>query len=352
MTEKYTDHFKKSSYFVEFDNCYHYKIRETSDIRLRHIWDCTDEELENLKNKIKNIHIGTISDNDKIYFDASSKFPKLFLSNSGAPLTRTIKIENATKIVMDKHAIVRSNLFDNIEEYYYVIDELCPQSVFYIDIKSIEENKLDLEKCKIRFGGVWTKVRTLDCDVTEDTVTLVSNYSNKLVTTDSLVVYLNSKFATLDQDQKENMLSLMKSNDPEHNKLAINMVKQFSLSNVLVELLIAIREKTANGYLDTSLTNSVNFKYLTSLIGVTMRNLNTRWGFERETLRAFVDLYKSDLIDFDQKVILWKLIFRGITYQTYDACNDKNYYIRNNRSTFDRYGIPTTLPQREASSGN
>ena len=316
-------------------------------------FDISDSELTTLKENIKKVNFPQIVDDDVIYFDKNAAFPKLLLGRLDLKVKRTIKIDKANKIVVNRDSILTSNEL-NLLEFGYIIfvggtgEEDCNQ-IFFISSSSIKESEaenISLDLMQKYFPGVWKKAMCVDKKIASNALDLINSVPEKITTVQNVAIYLNSQLATLDADSAKTMISLFKAGS-EEKKLAVNMITSFNISTVLYDICEAIGESTS--YFDQATKSSINYKYFKLLTGIDLNDLDGRWRYGTYYQnRVIADLFHNPLMSPDQKLKAWNAFNKNIQADGYTSSN-KERVLRQ----FNSYHMPLQYdPERETSTGN
>lgn len=283
----------------------------------------SDDVIEKLKNLVDNVN-SPIVDGDVILFK-NSTFPKLFLKDIGSKVTRTIKEEKATKIVTDSSNVVQKEDLDNItpcllikkSDFYYILYE-----------DNISKYNIDLDKFLADNGFTLVK----DAKIVNETLTSnkIENvqYSDKLTTTEQLVHYINNYLPNPTKEQKDCLLSLLKSTEVTNVELGINMIKGINISDCIFDIYKALSGDSGRYYYRRDLTinkinrNNVRWKYLAGLADMKFADF---YCFNRSYQNVFhklYNIYKLSFISLDQKRKCWIQAFSNCNYDNFEKYND------------------------------
>lgn len=331
---------------IDIANRNPYELRYDYNRGVR-FWDISDEEFVNLTTPLSKILNNDVVDNDILYFEKSTTFPKLFLGACGAPLKRTIKASKATKVVVNDDvidkilSIVGSKKVWLIREYIDPEDKYLTPAIYYVREQTLLSNNKTIDDVLAYLRGIgvnisdYTLYRTFDRHFDENNVSeILAN--GKVVGISKLNKYLNTKLPALDEETKETLLSMFKSTDVEQQKLAVDMLKTCSTANVLIDLYEHIGGYSVSN-LNTSVKNSVAFKYILELGGLSISDLR-HWNREFDhILRKMADLYHSDIIDNDQKTKLWK------HFSTVIVGDENGPHTKHQKEQFGKFNMPRKI---------
>ena len=319
-------------YSLKFDKNHIYQT--TYNERNVSYFECVDDEIKTLIDNCNNITSNTIKDNDVIFFSEESTFPKLLLSRLNLSVKRTLKTDKATKIIINNNKLLNKN--GNTIIPGYIIIPLDGKNYYFIEDSNLKEINLSIDLAKLYFPGEWKRVICLNGRVDKKFIDLINDYHAIITTPVQVTEYLNSKLTKLDLETKDSMISMLKANDEEHNKLAINMLGMYDLSDVLYDIYEILGKK---GDIPDCIKNSVMFKYLMSLIESTPTLL----------IEAFEDYYwrRSEKLN-----ILSKIFNLPISHDQKLKCFnqikkncglDFNKLSNNDKKLLDARGIPCTF---------
>ena len=316
-------------------------------------FDISDSELTTLKENVKKINYPQIVDNDIIYFDKNATFPKLLLGRLDLKVKRTIKMDKADKIIVNRDSLLTSNDLNSLEFGYIIFvggtgEGDCNQTVFISDssIKESEAENISLDLMQKYFPGIWKKAMCINKKIASNIFDLINSAPEKITTVQNVAIYLNSQLATLDADSAKTMISLFKAG-PEEKKLAVNMITSFNISTVLYDICEAIGESSS--YFDQATKSSINYKYFKLLTGIDITYLDDNWRYGTSYRnRIIANLFNNSLLAPNQKLKAWKAFSDNIQSDSYVSSNrDRIIY------QFNWYHMPLQYdPERETSISN
>lgn len=280
-------------------------------------WDMTDDEFNILRNGPT---FQSINDNDKVLVTKNTKFPKLFIGESGVSLSRAISVKKADKIVVPDSTVKVFEEIMNHSEKVYVIHNIngnwsyVPCSHLYDMGKTIEDLT---DYLNTRRPGEYEQ--PILCYY------IPRAFEEEYINTDKLVLfseffkYMNSKMIPITEEIRQNIIGMLKSNDELQIKLAIDMLKTVDLSGILFDLFWVLnygnnswRSRGVYEKLSPSIKNSVNFKYLMSCMGCNGRDMINNWyETKRKIILAMGERgVLNDEQKFRARVGLQKLFYR------------------------------------------
>lgn len=267
-------------------------------------FDLTDEEFEILKQGPFN---DEIKDGDKVFISKDVKFPKLFIGESGIPIKRSASAKNADKIVISDNTLQKyTDIKVNGEKVYLfhsINDEWRYVSIARIQEKNKTVEDLQRDYLELNWPGVWGD--PIPCYILPRTIDESYLEIDKMVLFHNLFHYINSKMTPVTQEIRTNIIGMLRSNDTMQMKLAIDMLKTLDLSGILFDLLWVLSYDRFNWrpgvyhYLEPSVKQSVNFKYIMECLGVNGRDLNTSYGGIKKNI-AF-SLIKRGMLNDEEK---------------------------------------------------
>lgn len=333
---KRIDNFNKKRWY-NFQHFYYdqdrgrWDVSYFNDLRLPGgFFEMTPEEFEILKEGPK---FKEIKDGDTIFITKNTKFPKLFIGESGVPLKRTTVTKKADVIVVPNSV---HKVFKEIREHgelVYVIPHTPDDDWMFVSCSHLREVGLGVEDLKRDYldyywpGNYGDPVLSYFLPRDLDSEYLMTD---KLTTFDSLYHYMNSKMTKVIPEMRSNILRMLRSKDQLQMKLAIDMLKTLDLSGILFDVVWAITlpHNSYNykiwHYIPNSIKNSVNFKYIKACLGCTGRYLASSYGGATQTI--IYNLVKNNLLNeeelFRARVGLQILFYRGIEEEL-DCYNKK-----------------------------
>lgn len=264
-------------------------------------FEMTPEEFEVLKEGPK---FKEIKDGDTIFITKNTKFPKLFIGESGVPLKRTTMTKKADVIVVPNSVHKVFEEIKNHGELVYAIPHTPDNDWMFVSCTHLREVGLGVEDLKRDYldfywpGNYGDPVLSYFLPREIESEYLMSD---KLTTFDSLYHYMNSKMIKVTPEMRSNILGMLRSKDQLQMKLAIDMLKTLDLSGILFDVLWAITfpHNSYNykiwHYIPDSIKNSVNFKYIMACLGCSGRDLNSSYGGATQTI--IFNLIKNNLLN-------------------------------------------------------
>lgn len=312
-----------------------------------------DSEFENLANNVKNISTAIISDEDVLYFDKKASFPKLLLKQLNSKITRTIKKDKSTKIVVNSESILTSREIRNADTGYLVLvggtEEVLYKKLFFIsdnDIEDIVKKGLTLENMQLCFQGEWVRGVCINNKATQEMIDYINQDFTKITTVNRVAVYLNSKLPKLDEESKKSLISLFQG-DASCKAMALKLFVSYNMSDAIFDVCEAIG--TSREFFDQSSKNSINYKYLKTLLGINPIELNKKWRWRYYWSGQLAsNLFHNEILSPEQKFKAWSKFYKAVTQNSTITAleeSEKNY--------FDNYNMPYSYDQNGTSnSGN
>lgn len=317
---------------LSFDKYQMYQIETVLDNNFSFF---IEDDAKDSFDMLKSIESKSIENNDLIYFSKNVEYPKLLLNQLNINIKRTIKLDKANKIIIKSslHKLIQNT---SITTGYFVKKD---NDSLFIEFDNL--NNIPLNKAKLFFGGDWTSVvKTDKCLNIEDLNFLLKN-KDRVVFFDDFIYTINNKLPKLDNNQKECILSMIKSTDEQQQKLGINMLVGYDLSSVIIDLFstLFIDSKTK---LSSDVCNSIQFKYLMSFFNngyLSLYNyLHYKYDYKKIALNTLVELYNSKLPSQEQKdkiPYIIKNTEKIYYYNFYGSETYKNFCINNNMPIID-----------------
>ena len=267
-------------------------------------FDLTDEEFEILKEGPFN---NEIKDGDKVFISKDVRFPKLFIGESGIPITRSASVKNADKIILSDHTLQKyTDIKVNGEKVYLfhsTNDEWRYVSLAHLQEKNKTVEDLQRDYLELNCPGVWGN--PIPCYILPRNIDESYLEIDKMVLFPNLFHYINSKMTPVTQEIRTNIIGMLRSNDTMQMKLAIDMLKTLDLSGILFDLLWVLTynrftwKPGVYHYLEPSVKQSVNFKYIMECLGVNGRDLNSSYGKIKKNIIFF--LIKIGMLNDEEK---------------------------------------------------
>jgi len=290
----------------------------------------TDEDLEYLKQQVT-LSIQPLTDDDKIFFD-NCTFPKLFVNDVPCKIKRVIKKDSATKIITNKENIISQKEVDQIkseivaktETNYYIFDQ-DNINAYNIDLDRFLSNN-NMQRLE--------NIKSIPQSINKHRLLLVDDYG-KLTTVENLVKYLNNYLPDPTDEQKETILSLLKSNEAENIDLGVNMCRMFKMDDILFDIYLAlanIQGYSGHASANKANRNNVRWKYLMYFGKFTLYDFNDfyrPWSVGNRLVKIG-SLYNSNVLSIKQKQKCWMYC--------YYMCGNFSY--RNSHSLADALSIP------------
>ena len=280
-------------------------------------WDMTEDEFNILRNGPT---FQSINDNDKVLVTKNTKFPKLFIGESGVSLSRTTSVKKADKIVVPDHAVKVFEEIVNHSEKVYAI-RCIDNEWAYVSCSHLDEMGKTIDDLSDYLNSKWPGryEKPILCYFIPRAFEEEYIHTDKLVLFSEFFKYLNSKMIPVTEEMRQNIIGMLKSNDELQMKLAIDMLKTVDLSGILFDLFWVLnfnnnnwRSRGVFKVLPSSIKNSINFKYLMSCMGCNGIEMNQSW-YETKR-RIILDMGKRGVLNDEQKfrarVGLQKLFYR------------------------------------------
>lgn len=275
------------------------------------------EEANNTLKKLNSIYKSSnqVTNEDSIYFYNSS-FPSLLLSrmSSLCPFKRT-KIENATKIVMDKESLPNNPYFligcEKNGVFYKHLN-------FYTDdlIESTINNILDRLKVNNpdKNWGLYSMTNS-------EKIFDLYNNNKSIVFTYAFVKEFLSYLPSPTEDELKQIIRMLDSNDRTNISMGINMCQSYDIRDNFVKLIPYLA--SIDGFSDQA------YKYLKYLYGDGTHFYNSTTTIVKILNRDFMNQKQLDVIINDLKDELIKKIQTSYNFElNFLNCtislNDKN----------------------------
>lgn len=305
-----------------FDNTKLYKLSDNSFRVLFFNFNESDFSI------LKSVRSQKLNTTDTIYFSKSVKYPKLLLNQLNIKNKRTTNKDKADKIIVDeleKYSIDKSTLESG---YLVVVDEdyylFASDDIFkYV---SFEEFDKFVPGEKIR-GYIQHDI-SLNINTFNDIFNYASDI-NKLVSFEDFAKCVNHQLPKITDDYKKTCLSMIESSDIEQQKLGINILITYDLSDCLVELLNILLKSKFQQFK----TKSVQIDYLKHLLKI---NSIIRVTYNRNMIQHYLsDIYNKKYLSWISKdqYNLIPLMFKNVSLY-----NDDDYLQQNiSNSSIDNY---------------
>ena len=328
----------KSDYIKDliFDNNYLYDT--PNYINDYYLYYLTELEEKELLSTINLVTFPSLQSGDSVYFDDSVTFPRNLCTTLGQGLKRTIKKDKATKILVNKN---KSFSKDNYAEYlkfgYYVKLSNQYSVIFFIPDSNIIELGLSEDKVEKLIGSELNRGFLLNKSIPISYLDLIKESGSILTPSTELIKYINKSLPNLTESNKENILGLV-SNNQEQLKLAFNTLIGFNTSDIIWDFIFKLAQLDN---IDNNLKNTVNFKYIVSILGYTLKDYQSivyRYRYYYDScFEILSSIYHSDLISEDQRKKIWEYFDKNITGQ---GDNTHYHYTQDDLDKFDKYNIP------------
>lgn len=250
-------------------------------------------DISDLNEIQNNVSSGNINSGDKILILKQSKFPSLFLSKiEGIDIKRTIKIDNADKVIIDfpfekircYHSECRT--YVKVKNKDDVREFLCGFEPTKEDIKNYFGN--DFKISKIEDAYILNKPK--------EYVDTIINYSNKMVDTNTLNEYINKFLPEIDKESLENISQLLQSKESSTVKIGIELLHTFNLSKMYLEVVKVVWE-AFNNICYYGQQNIAAFQHIESKLKLDKRILS------QYTFENFVRLVYNNLSDLEKEIV-------------------------------------------------